>query len=59
MNEERKLISFNKIVGLSNVPNGYMAQRINEHNLSITDYSKWHMLHKPYQNDYPKELLHR
>ena len=59
MSEDRKLNSFRKIIGLSTVTNGYVSCHLNENSVNISNLSKWHMMHKPYQNDYPRYLINR
>lgn len=40
---------------------GYISRKLdfNIKNLVLTQTSKWHMKHKPYQCDYDRELIRR
>ena len=59
MIESRKTSRLETLIGLPAIKNGYVSSKINENRINNTSYSKWHMKHKPYQNDYPSELINR
>ena len=44
---------------LPTVNGGYTLYTLALKNIQFTSLAKWHMQHKPYTNDFPKELINK